>query len=127
MALGDCVVKLIRHDDLSQYFRDNPAKVMSMLGSLSEKLSTAYRMFGYACQTFEEFVETARSGKPVSEGLKAKALRRSGRTGLSEADSFSRIGSVDVLLSECGFPCLGREPVVCRVCIDGTGKTGENS
>lgn len=75
VALEDCVTKVIRHEDLSEYFRNNPSKVMSMLESLSEKLGTAYRMFGYACQTFEEFVETARSGKSVSDSLKAKALK----------------------------------------------------
>ena len=75
VALEDCITKVIRHEDLSDYFRNNTSKVMSILESLSQKLSTAYRMFGYACQTFEEFVETARSGKSVSDSLKARALK----------------------------------------------------
>ena len=75
VATEDCETKVIRHEDLSEYLKANPAKVMSMLESLSARLSTAYRMFGYACQTFEEFVETVRSGKPVSDELKNRALK----------------------------------------------------
>ena len=74
-ATEDCVTKVVRHEDLSEYFKANPTKVMSMLESLSEKLSTARRMSGYARQTFEEFVEAARSGKSVSDSLKARALK----------------------------------------------------
>lgn len=32
-------------------------------------------MFSEACHTFEEFVITARDGRPVTDELKAKALK----------------------------------------------------
>lgn len=75
VALEDSVCKVIKHEELSDYFAKNPAKVVSILESLSSRLGTAYKMFGEACRTFEEFVEVAREGKPVTEELKAKALR----------------------------------------------------
>lgn len=75
VALEESVCKVIRHEDLSDYFAKNPAKVVSILESLSRRLDTAYKMFGEACHTFEEFVEVARDGRPVTDELKAKALR----------------------------------------------------
>ncbi len=75
VAMDECVCKIIRHEDLSEYFAKNPAKVVSILESLSQRLSTAYKMFSAACQTFEEFVEVARDGKPVTEDLKSRALK----------------------------------------------------
>lgn len=75
VALEESVCKVIRHEELSDYFAKNPAKVVSILESLSRRLDTAYKMFGEACRTFEEFVEVARDGRPVTDELKAKALR----------------------------------------------------
>lgn len=75
VAADECVCKVIKHEDLSEYFAKNPAKVVSILESLSQRLSTAYKMFSAACRTFEEFVEVARDGKPVTDELKNRALR----------------------------------------------------
>ncbi len=75
VATDECVCKVIRHEDLSEYFAKNPAKVVSILTSLSTRLSAAYKMFSAACRTFEEFVEVARDGKPVTDDLKNRALR----------------------------------------------------
>ena len=75
VALEESVCKIIKHEELSDYFAKNPAKVVSILESLSRRLGTAYKMFSEACHTFEEFVEVARDGRPVTDELKAKALR----------------------------------------------------
>ena len=89
-ATEDCVTKVVRHADLSGYPRNNPSQVMSMLESLSEKLSTACRMSGYASQTFEEFVEAAQSGKSVSDSLKAKGSEVRERRGENQGKQASR-------------------------------------
>ncbi len=75
VALEDCTVRIINHDNLSEYFDKRPAKVVSIMESLATRLRNIYKLFTSACNTFEEFVETEEAGEPVSEELKARMIK----------------------------------------------------
>ncbi len=75
VALEECVCRIIRHDDITGYFEKNPAKIVSILESLSSRLSLAYRMFGFACRTFEDFVGVVRENGTVSDELKSRMIQ----------------------------------------------------
>ncbi len=75
VALEDCTVRIINHDNLSEYFDKRPAKVVSIMESLATRLRNVYKVFALACRTFEEFVETEQAGEPVSEDLKGRMVK----------------------------------------------------
>lgn len=75
VALEDCAVRIINHDNLSEYFEKRPAKVVSIMESLAKRLRNIYKLFASACNTFEEFVEAEESGEPISEELKARMIK----------------------------------------------------
>ncbi len=75
VALEDCTVRIINHDNLSEYFDKRPAKVVSIMESLATRLRNIYKLFTSACNTFEEFVETEEAGEPVSIELKERMIK----------------------------------------------------
>ncbi len=75
VALEDCTVRVINHDNLSEYFDKRPAKVVSIMESLAERLRIIYKIFAIACNTFEEFVEKEQAGEPISEELKQRMVK----------------------------------------------------
>lgn len=75
VALEDCMVRIINHDNLAEYFDKRPAKVVSIMESLATRLRNIYKLFASACNTFEEFVETEEAGELVSAELKEKMIK----------------------------------------------------
>ncbi len=75
VALEDCTVRIINHDNLSEYFDKRPAKVVSIMESLATRLRNIYKLFTSACNTFEEFVETEEAGEPISIELKERMIK----------------------------------------------------
>ncbi len=75
VALEDCTVRIINHDNLSEYFDKKPAKVVSIMESLAGRLRNIYKLYALSCHTFEEFVEAEEAGDSISEDLKNRMLR----------------------------------------------------
>lgn len=75
VALEDCTVRIINHDNLSEYFDKKPAKVVSIMESLATRLRNVYKVFAIACRTFEDFVEAEQAGEPISDELKERMVK----------------------------------------------------
>lgn len=75
VALEDCTVEVINHDNLSEYFSRKPAKVMAIMESLSMRARNIYRLYALSCDTMEEYVERVQNGDPIPEELKDRMIR----------------------------------------------------
>lgn len=75
VALEDCTVEVINHDNLSEYFSRKPAKVMAIMESLSLRARNIYRLYALSCDTMEEYVERVQNGEPIPEELKDRMIR----------------------------------------------------
>lgn len=75
VAMTDCIVEIINHDNLSEYFTNKPAKIMSIMESLATRLSNVYHMYADSCDTFEEYLETEQRGESVNQELKDRMLK----------------------------------------------------
>ncbi len=75
VALEDCTVEVINHDNLSEYFSRKPAKVMAIMESLSMRARNIYRLYALSCDTMEEYVERVQNGESIPEELKDRMIR----------------------------------------------------
>ncbi len=75
VALEDCTVEVISHDNLSEYFSRKPAKVMAIMESLSLRARNIYRLYALSCDTMEEYVERVQNGDSVPDELKDRMIR----------------------------------------------------
>ena len=75
VALEDCTVEVINHDNLSEYFSRKPAKVMAIMESLSMRARNIYRLYALSCDTMEEYVERVQNRESIPEELKDRMIR----------------------------------------------------
>ena len=60
VALEPTVVKVINHDNFSTFFRENPAKIMSLLEHMSARMRALQRAYIQACRALEKYADTDR-------------------------------------------------------------------
>lgn len=72
VALEDCTVEIINHDNLSEYFSSKPAKVMAIMESLATRARNIYRLYAMCCETTEEYLELEQKGQPITDDVKAR-------------------------------------------------------
>lgn len=72
VALEECTVEIINHDNLSEYFKEKPAKVMSIMESLALRIRNIYRQYAIACASIEEYLECQERGELASDDLKER-------------------------------------------------------
>lgn len=75
VALEDCQVEVINHDNLSEYFSSKPSKVMAIMESLSLRARNIYRLYALSCDTMEEYVERVQRGDAIPDELKNRMIR----------------------------------------------------
>ncbi len=72
VALEDCTVEIINHDNLSEYFASKPQKIMAIMESLALRARNIYRQYALSCSTTEEYLEHEQNGEPIPKELKEK-------------------------------------------------------
>lgn len=72
VALEDCTVEIINHDNLSEYFDKKPAKIMAIMESLAIRARNIYKQYAMACDTIEEYLELKENGELPTEEIKER-------------------------------------------------------
>ena len=58
VALENTIVSEITYDNFSAYFREKPAKIMSLLEHMSARMRALQRAYVQACQALEKYADT---------------------------------------------------------------------
>lgn len=72
VAQETTVVNKITSDNFGAYFREKPAKVMSIMQHMSHRIRELSVDYLSACQTISEYLEAEEQHKSKSEGLLAR-------------------------------------------------------
>ena len=67
VALEPTVVRVITHDNFSTFFRDNSAKIMSLLEHMSARMRALQRAYIRACHALEKYADTDKIKQDNSE------------------------------------------------------------
>ncbi|MGN1231664.1 MAG: Crp/Fnr family transcriptional regulator [Anaerotignum sp.] len=75
VALEDVQVEVITGEILSEYFQENPAAVMLIMQSMSQRIRALTKDYMDACRAVTEAVEAEKTGKAKSSWFKEKVSK----------------------------------------------------
>lgn len=58
IALETTIVREIKHENFGEFFRKNPAKIMSLLEHMSARMRMLQKRYMEACHALEEYADT---------------------------------------------------------------------
>ncbi len=70
IALEDVTVEVINYDDLSEYFKNNPAKIMSILQGECERMRNLFKEYAKACHTMEDVLTALENKEEIKSETK---------------------------------------------------------